>query len=102
MQKKTYVTIVDDHTAVIRVPGKFTFLEQPDIEEQFNNCHTQNGVDSVEVDLSGTDYMDSVAIQVLTRIYRTVGPEHFCLRNVSGKVKSFLISSGHYEDWVKG
>lgn len=58
------VSIID-RRAVIGIRGRFVFAVRNEFLEAIDQALAQSGIETVEVDLAATDYIDSAAIGLL-------------------------------------
>ena len=84
------VLSVNDNKAVIGLEGHFTFEAHRDFKEVTTNALAHEGVQSIELDLAGVDYLDSAALGMLLLLNERAAGRKVSLSNCKGTVKTVL------------
>ena len=90
---------IDGATATINVEGRFDLCKTPDVLAGLNAAY-QTGCTKVVVDFMHTSFIDSSAVNVLTKIQRKVKSENFSAKNASGAVLA-LLKTGNLDEWLQ-
>ncbi|CAK0748421.1 STAS-domain containing protein PA14_20770 [Gammaproteobacteria bacterium] len=80
------------HKATIRLEGRFDFSANREFRESYERILSQKGIESINVDLSAVNYLDSSALGMLLLLREKVEPSGIKLSLVSsnGAVRQIL------------
>lgn len=87
----------DGKTLICKFSGDMNTGQTLMIEQEFNDCITQNEINSIIFDLQEVSYIASYFLRICTIAAKFVKPENFKLKNVSQDVYK-IFSMGGFSD----
>ena len=84
------VLAIENHHALITLSGVFTFESHRDFKEATASALAREGLETIDIDFSAVEYIDSAALGMLLLLNERAGGRKITLINCKGTVKAVL------------
>ncbi|GAA5786746.1 STAS domain-containing protein [Chitiniphilus shinanonensis] len=82
--------LLNPPVARVQIHGHFTFEGHRQFKEATTAALAESGIETVEIDFAGVDYLDSAALGMLLLLNERAGGRRIVLRHAGGTVRSVL------------
>ena len=84
------VLAIENHQALIKLSGVFTFESHRDFKEATTSALAREGLEAIDIDFGAVEYIDSAALGMLLLLNERAGGRKITLINCKGTVKAVL------------
>ncbi|CAK0769896.1 STAS-domain containing protein PA14_20770 [Gammaproteobacteria bacterium] len=92
----------DGHKVILKLDGRFDFNASREFRDSYERILAQNGIESVDIDLSDVNYLDSSALGMLLLLREKAEPTgvKLALVNSRGAVRQILEVANFHKLFV--